>query len=156
MPSTNKTQRLGLNLWEGSDRPQRNDFNNDNYIIEQVVGDHTQDGNLHLTETEKNRVKKPMVTTSYLGNGAAQRTIELPQTASTIVVFCDSMPCALYDSTALCTKNYAGFSMYGAGSSAGVSFNSKSVVVSQNSTAANGLMNCLNESGKTYRIIGFV
>ncbi len=155
MPSANKTERLGLNLWQGSDRPQRNDFNSDNAIIEQVVGDHTENDNIHLTEAEKTRVKKPMVTVSYLGDGSAQRTVTLPAVVTTVIVFCDSMPCAVFDSTASCTKNYAGFSMYGAGSSAGVSFNSSALTVTQDTTAQNGVKNCLNETGKTYRVIGF-
>lgn len=155
MPSANKTERLGLNLWEGTDRPQRNDFNSDNSIIEEILGGHMENETIHLTESEKTKVKKPMVTVSYLGDGQAQRTVTLPAVVTTVVVFCDSIPCAVYDSAKGCTKNYFGISMYGAGSSSGVSFNSSAVTVVQDSSAASGFMNCLNESGKTYRIIGF-
>ncbi|MBQ2944273.1 MAG: hypothetical protein IJD93_06265 [Ruminococcus sp.] len=155
MPSANKTERLGLNLWQGSDRPQRNDFNSDNFIVEEVVGDHIENTEIHLSEAEKTRVRMPMVTVSFVGNGEARRTVALPSVVTTVIVFCDSMPCAVYDSTTLCTRNYAGFSMYGAGFSAGINFNSMSVTVSQDEEPENGFMNCLNESGKTYRVIGF-
>lgn len=155
MPSANKTERLGLNLWQGSDRPQRNDFNSDNAIVEEVVGGHVENTDIHLTETEKARVNMPLVTVSYVGNGEAQRTVTLPSAVLSVIVFCDSMPCAIFDSAGQCTKNYAGFSMYGAGTSAGFGFNSKSVTVEQDSTPVEGVMNCLNESGKTYRVIGF-
>lgn len=155
MPSANKTERLGLNLWQGSDRPQRNDFNSDNSIVEEVVGDHVENTEIHLTETEKARVGMPLATVSYVGNGEAQRTVLLPSTVLSVIVFCDSMPCAIFDNTGLCTRNYSGFSMYGAGTSAGFSFNSKSITVTQDEVPQNGVMNCLNESGKTYRVIGF-
>lgn len=38
MPSSNKTT-LGLNLWSGTDKPKKNDFNADNQIIDAVLGD---------------------------------------------------------------------------------------------------------------------
>lgn len=155
MPSANKTQRLGLNLWEGTDRPQRNDFNSDNTIVEQVLGDHVENQTLHLTADEKTKVKRPMVTVSYLGDGEAQRTITLPAVVTTVIVFCESMPCAVYDADAGCTKSYFGASMYGAGSSAGVAFNGSTVTVQQDSQASGGFMNCLNEADKTYRVICF-
>ncbi len=155
MPSANKTERLGLNLWEGTDRPQRNDFNSDNTIIEQVLGDHTENTDIHLTEDEKTKVQRPMVTTSYLGDGNAQRVITLPAVVTSVIVFCDSQPCAVYDFQNGCVKNYFGISMYGAGSSAGVDFNRSTVTVAQDTEVSNGSMTCLNESAKTYRVIGF-
>ncbi|MBQ8000822.1 MAG: hypothetical protein IJ298_06320 [Ruminococcus sp.] len=155
MPSANKTERLGLNLWEGTDRPQRNDFNSDNAIIEQVLGDHMEDTDIHLTSDEKTRVKRPMVTVSYLGDGEAERVVTLPAVVTSVIIFCDSTPCAVMDSATDCVRNYMGFSMYGAGSSAGVDFTLSSLTVTQDAEATNGAMTCLNEDSKTYRVIGF-
>lgn len=155
MPSENKTERLGLNLWEGSDRPQRNDFNSDNAIIEQVVGDHTENTEVHLSAEEKARVQRPLVTVPYLGDGSAQQVVTLPAEVTAVIIYCDSMPCAVYDAQAGCTKNYFGASMFGGGSSTGVSFIRTTVTVTQDTEAKNGFMNCLNESSKSYRVIGF-
>lgn len=155
MPSANKTERLGLNLWAGSDRPQRNDFNSDNTIIDQVLGDHTENEDIHLTADEKARVGMPMVNLSYIGDGNAQKTITIPVAVNAVIVYCEGNPCAVYDSTAGCTKNYMAVSMYGAAPSAGLQFNRTSVTVSQDTQAQSGFMNCLNETSKRYRIIGF-
>jgi len=38
MPSTNKTEFLGLNHWSGSDKPKREDFVGDNLIIDSALG----------------------------------------------------------------------------------------------------------------------
>ena len=38
MSSTNKTTNLGLNQWTGNDSPKREDFNNDNQIIDEKIG----------------------------------------------------------------------------------------------------------------------
>lgn len=39
MPSLNKTSELGLNQWSGSDYPKRDDFNNDNLIVDNAIKD---------------------------------------------------------------------------------------------------------------------
>lgn len=42
MSSTNKTE-IGLNLWLGGDKPKREDFCNDNLIIDKQIIDHKND-----------------------------------------------------------------------------------------------------------------
>jgi hypothetical protein len=52
MSSTNKTS-LGLNMWEASDKPVRNDFVNDNVIIDEEVTNLKKDivnGNVAIDE----------------------------------------------------------------------------------------------------------
>ena len=155
MPSANKTERLGLNLWAGSDRPQRNDFNSDNAIIEQVLGDHTENETIHLTAEEKARVEMPVVNLSYIGDGNAQKTVTIPVAVNAVIVYCEGYPAAVYDSTNGCTKNYMAVSVYGGVPGAGIQFNRTSVTALQDTEHQNGFMNCLNEASRRYRIVGF-
>ena len=53
MSSTNKTE-IGLNLWLGGDKPKREDFCNDNLIIDKQIIDHKIDMSCHVSEEERN------------------------------------------------------------------------------------------------------
>ncbi len=152
MASTNKTDNLGLNLWQGTDRPQRGDFNSDNMIVDTALGEHIANSDLHLTETEKARVKRPVQYYSYLGDGAAQASLSLSFTPSMVIVYCDGMPFCLYDSAKECTKVYSAVAGYGAGGSSGVAIEGSALKFTQDTAAKNGYMKCLNESGKQYRV----
>ncbi|MBQ4569586.1 MAG: hypothetical protein IJA62_06005 [Ruminococcus sp.] len=152
MASKNKTENLGLNLWEGTDRPQRGDFNSDNMILDEALGEHIASSQLHLTQAEKARVTRPVQYQSYLGNGEAQATLSLSFTPSMVVVYCDSVPPCIYDSTKGCTKVYSAVAVYGAGSSSGAAIEGSTLKFTQDTAAKNGAMSCLNESGKQYRV----
>ena len=152
MASKNKTEHLGLNLWQGTDRPQRGDFNSDNMLVDGALGGHIANDTLHLTSAEKERVKRPVQFFSYLGNGSTEASVSLGFTPSVVVVYCEGMPMSVYDSEAACTKVYAAVAGYGAGSSAGVSIVGSTVKVVQDTSAQSGIMKCLNESSKQYKI----
>lgn len=152
MASKNKSTRLGLNLWDESDRPQRADFNSDNMILDEVLGGHVENEDMHLTEEEKSRVAAPLATVAYLGDGTAQRTISLPCRAEALVVFCTGMPFGVYDSALGTTKVYSAFYAEGAGAQAGVSLSGTSLTVKQQSSGENGFSVCLNETGRQYRV----
>lgn len=47
MSSSNKTE-LGLNLWLGGDKPKREDFCNDNLIIDKQITEHKNDVSYHV------------------------------------------------------------------------------------------------------------
>ena len=153
MASTNKTENLGLNLWDGTDRPQRVDFNSDNMLIDEALGSHIDNTSLHLTETEKARVKRPVQNLSYMGSGESTATVTLPLVPSMVLVFCEGKPHSVYDSTKSCTKVYCGMAVYGAGATSGVTLEGGTLKVSQDSQAASGAMNCFNESGLQYKVI---
>ena len=155
MASKNKSEKLSLNLWAETDRPQRADFNSDNMIVDEVLGSHIADENLHLTSAEKSRVGAPISTAAYLGDGAASREINLPVSALAAIVYCDGMPAALYDSATGCVRNYMGVCVYGAGGSNGLTLRGNTLLVTQ-SAAQNGSAVCFNESGKQYRVAAIV
>lgn len=153
MPSANKSEKLGLNLWAESDRPQRGDFNGDNMILDQVLGEHLENSELHLTKEEKSRVFAPITDAGYIGDGSEVREILLPCRAQAVMVFCEGMPCALYDEIKKCTKIYSGFFANGAGSQSGVSVLDKTLTVTQQTGSSEGFMICLNEEGKHYSAV---
>lgn len=153
MASINKTQRLGLNLWADTDRPQRADFNSDNMILEQVLGDHTENDGIHLTESEKARAASPVGYTGYVGNGESTRAVTLPVSPLAAIVYCVGKPSAVYDSTKNCVKNYKAAAVFGAGAQKGVSLSGASVTVSQEAEASAGAVMCLNEEGAQYRVV---
>lgn len=76
MSSTNKTKKLGLNSWIGSDKPKRIDFNTDNEIIEQAITQHTEDTVVHIDDSEREKWNNYMYMGMYYGDGAMERVIE--------------------------------------------------------------------------------
>ncbi len=153
MPSTNKTETIGLNQWAETDRPQRADFNNDNLLLEDYIVSHTEDGDIHLTSAEKARVKAPVVNTSYLGSGDSSFTVTLPVVASAVVIFAQNKPSAVYDSALGYTKVYSGKALYGTGASGAVSLKGGSVVVENKTDSAERVKYCLNEEGVQYSVM---
>ena len=153
MASKNKTQKLNLNLWESTDRPQRGDFNSDNSIIDEALGEHLENTELHLTEKEKSRVKNPVQIFGYQGNSDAEKTITLESIPTGVVVYCDSMPLSCYDTAAGCTKVYSAVAFYGAGSTSGAELTGNVLKLSQDLTPRDGVINCLNDSGRQYKVI---
>lgn len=152
MSSTYKTEYLKLNSWEASDRPQRNDFNSDNTIIDTVLGEHLENDKLHLTSSEKTRVSQPIVLVSYAGDGSESRLITLPAVASAVVVYRDGMPPVVYDSTTGCTKVYSAIAVYGGGATSGITLNGSGLNVSQSAEASGGIKLCFNELNVQYKI----
>ena len=153
MASKNKTEKLGLNLWESTDRPQRADFNSDNLIVDEALGGHLENGSLHLTSEEKSRVQRPVKVTGYQGNGQAEATITLDSVPTGVIVYCDGSPVQVYDLAIGCTKIYSALAFYSACATKGAQLSGSTLKVSQDSSPAGGVRCCLNESGKQYKVI---
>lgn len=153
MASKNKTERLGLNLWVDTDRPQRADFNNDNMILEEQVGNHLASESLHLTESEKARASAPLGYTGYVGNGESTREITLPANALAAVVYCVGMPSETFDRENNCLRVYKAVAVYGAGAQRGVTLSGNKVTVTRESQPADGALVCLNEQDRQYRVM---
>lgn len=75
MASVYKTPNLGLNNWIGADTPLREDFNRDNTLVDQAIGQHRADGAVHLSAADRALFGTPFVTGRYDGNDAQSRTI---------------------------------------------------------------------------------
>lgn len=99
MASSGKTEKLGLSLWESTDRPEYADFRQDNEKLEQLVGGHLADVNTHVTAEEKNYLKLPYKIMHYQGTGQTSRTAAIfPKevTYKAVFIMCsDRPPCLL-------------------------------------------------------------
>ena len=83
MSSTNKTS-LGLNMWEASDKPVRQDFVNDNVIINEKITKLNSDFNLKVNSSNFN-VSRDQFTKSIPDNTATE-ICHYTSTADTLIV----------------------------------------------------------------------
>lgn len=157
MSSTNKTTNLQLNNWIGSDVPKREDFNRDNSIIDNAIGEHHADTYIHTNLSEKNIWNTPHYIATYLGNGEATRTITMgcDFSPSWGIVYAVNMPNGLTDFTNKAHYNYVAF-VSKKGSMSGAAVSGKNLKVFQSSTAVmNTEYRSFNETGVTYVYIMF-
>lgn len=87
MPSANKTPKLGLNNWVGTDKPKREDFVQDNLQLDELVGGHIEDTEAHLTAENREQFSTPVKVGVYAGDGKESQTITLPFSASAVLVY---------------------------------------------------------------------
>lgn len=92
MASSGKSEKLGLSLWEASDRPERLDFRQDNEQLEQLLGGHLADASLHLTPEQKNYLQAPYALYTYAGTGLEQAVRFTPCDAKAVLVMCYDAP----------------------------------------------------------------
>ena len=154
MASTNKTAYLGLNKWLSTDIPKREDFVNDNVIIDNAVKAHAEDTSLHLSaelaEKLMNTGNADIKVLSYSGSGGSLQTVALGCTPKFVIVFAAGKAPAVYENQV--TKVYSSAAGLGfAGGGLGLS--GSSLKAYYNKTASAGLQYCLNESGVTYIVI---
>lgn len=159
MSSTNKTKKLGLNSWIGSDKPKRIDFNTDNEIIDKAVSEHTEDTVVHINEEEREKWNNYMFTGMYYGDGSTKRTIQTncPFEARIGFVFANSRPITIARFSESKHNNY--FGVFGfLANSLGIKLEDdcRSFTVNQSASAmtANEYAN-FNESSVAYHYIMF-
>lgn len=151
MSASNTTDKLGLNSWIGSDRPQRSDFNSDNEKIDEVLGTHIEDNDIHITSEERRIWNKPYFFDVYQGNGAAKRAIDLPNFIPTFgFIFSVNTPLAVTDFTGKANYNYFAI-VTRRGSTAGVTLSTNHIFIDQSAGAlvSDEYLN-LNVAGHTY------
>ena len=68
MSSSNKTE-LGLNLWLGGDKPKREDFCNDNLIIDKQITEHKNDVSYPVSQEDREKCHKNVHCGLYYGSG---------------------------------------------------------------------------------------
>ena len=156
MSSKNKTSNLNLNLWDGSDKPKRVDFNYDNEILDSIIGAHINNSDIHLTEEAIAQISSPFTTGSYIGDGASTKIINLDFTPSFIIVFSSNSAFSVYDKDS--------DKIYSFGAAAGKAYGSSGIKISENSftvsesTGVPSFGNCyprMNTSGYRYQYIAF-
>lgn len=154
MGATSYTPNLGLCAWQGSDRPKRTDFVNDNAVIDEKLGEHLLNVGVHVTPEEKEQYANPYTVVSYVGDGAASKSIALSESYTFAIVFQKNSPVATIDSESNVLSHFA---IVGRlfGSSSSMVMNSTSITVKQDTTASSGVKNNFNENGKQYVMLLF-
>ncbi len=154
MASTSYTQNLGLCAWQSTDRPKRVDFVNDNSIIDEKLGEHLKNANIHVTKEEKDRISNPYTVFTYAGDGAASKTFTLSDSYTFAIVFQKYYPAAQVTSNNTVVSHFAVVGRL-FGSSANITLKSDSIVVTQDTTAVDGVINNFNENGGQYVVLLF-
>lgn len=155
MSSTNKTTNLKLNSWISSDKPKRVDFVEDNTIIDEKLGGHILNTNIHLTTQEREKLNSMVYATSYSGTGTQSRSFNLTFAPSFVVVFKRYDSFNSYVSSGNYTKiNGAFFSTKETADDCG-SISGTSITVKQSTSASDGIFYNLNEQYGQYVIVAF-
>ena len=157
MSSTNKTSNLGLNRWIGSDIPKREDFVNDNLILDSVISSHNDNSELHVTQSEKDKWNSSMEIIKYVGDGSGSRTVNLncgfePRFG---VIFATGTFPSLHDFAHGGNYNY--FAVVSSnGSTRGAALSGSTLTLTQSAVAVStSEYQSFNESGKTYVCVVF-
>ena len=108
MPSNNKTPKLGLHSWVGSDKPLREDFVADNTILDTKLGAHLEDTVAHLSQEDRQLLQKTLEAEGCAGTGAATESHIMPFVPSLVVFYRRDKPFSEYDAAKGCTVCHAG------------------------------------------------
>ncbi len=155
MSSTNKSEKLNLNQWLGSDIPCREDFNSDNAIIDSVVGGHLNRYDLHTSVDEKAIWNNPYFLTTYYGNGSESRVFNLTCEFEPriVIIFASTYPPSIVDTGNDANYNYFGIATV-RGSNAGLSISKKQLNLTQSALPISSTeYRNYNEYGVTYVVI---
>lgn len=149
MASSGRTPNLSLNQWSLDDKPQMEDVNRDNLLIDAIVSAHIGDEVYHLTLGEHEKLTKRIVFSEYFGNNAPSKDYTLDIRPIFAVVFAVSRPLCEYSGGQVISY----FSMASSSTpSSGVSISGNTVTV-KNSEDASPV--ALNKVGITYCIAAF-
>lgn len=157
MSSSAKTEKMGLNQWQGTDVPKRNDFNTDDQKIEDFVTTHTENTVLHTTQAEKNVWNNVYSIQTFFGNNANSRVITCTAdfTPRVAIVFAHGYTPQVVDIANESDYNYFGIAT-NSGSMFGVSLSGKNLTVNQSTTALSNVeYRNLNLKGVMYVCIFF-
>lgn len=86
MPSENKTPHYGLNQWQGNEYPKREDFNQDNALMDAALADHEGDATAHITAAEHATLNTAVQSATIGGSAVAKSgtTLQLPAYPTTL------------------------------------------------------------------------
>lgn len=132
MPSSFKTEKLGLNFWANIDRPVRSDFNRDNAAIDSAVGDHIESTSVHLTDNDRNKLRDTYIIRVLQGTDESTREITLDFSPSVVLYYGVDKPSSFYANGV--NKIYFAVSAKETGGSAGLELAGNRVIISQTTT----------------------
>ncbi len=154
MASTSFTPNLGLCSWQPSDRPKRIDFVSDNQKIDEILGTHIDDKDVHVTAQEKAIYSSPYKVVTYVGDGQSTRTLSLDKEYTFAIVFDKNSPIQKSDTNG---DTILKFALVGRmfGSQSNITLNSNSITVTEDTTSTDGIKNSFNEQYGQYVMILF-
>lgn len=149
MASSSFTPNLGLCSWKETDRPKRIDFVADNLLIDEKLGNHLLDADIHITAEEKQRMLAPYTVYEYVGDGESERELSVSGTYSFVIVYQKLYPAVTKDTDGNFVSHlcFAG-RLFGSGGE--VVLTSDKLIVTQDSTPADGVKNNFNEKYGQY------
>ena len=151
MPTENKTTNLQLNSWLATDKPKREDFVNDNTIIDTILGSHINNSNIHLSGNIMDTINSKFAIGVITGNGEATKVTTLSFTPKFLIVYLVNQPPIKYDSNnGYYLYNFAlGNNTYGC--SKGLSISGSNVTLKQSTTTpTDGVFLNLNKNYGQY------
>lgn len=151
MPTENKTTNLQLNSWLATDKPKREDFVNDNMIIDTILGNHVNDTSVHLSGSLSDTINDKFACGAIVGNGQESKTTTLSFTPKLFIVYLLNYPLIKYDSNnGYYQYNFAvGNNTYGC--TKGLTISGTSVTLKQTqSTPSDGVYLNLNKNFGQY------
>lgn len=154
MPTNQKTPKLGLNNWVGTDKPMRSDFVEDNAILDRLLGSHLENMQLHLSAEDREKMQNPFVTGELGGTGSASYTHGLPLPPRFILVFLKNKPLTETDTSAGCVVVNAAAACPGFGTQ-GISLSGNSLTLCQSAAPQSGVKLNLNANGGQYFYVAF-
>lgn len=149
MAASNKTPNLNLNQWSLDDKPQMEDVNRDNLLIDTTVSNHIGDMVSHLNSDEHEKFSKRIVFTEYFGNNAPSKDFTFSIKPIFAIAFAIGRPLCEYSGEKVTT--YFGIASNNSGSS-GISISGNTVTI-KNTEDASPVS--LNKVGITYCIAAF-
>lgn len=158
MSSTNKTSKLGLNKWIGTDVPKREDFVKDNELIDNALGTHLADSVRHVTNNDKAKWNEPYYITVFIGDGNSTRTVQTncPFNPTWGIIFANALPPSAIDIDNGANYNYFSiFTKSGSITGASIVDGTKVKVVQSSAAVLGHEYRNFNQNGTTYIIILF-
>ena len=155
MPTNNKSENLGLNQWLATDKPKREDFVNDNHILDSIISQHFNNAEIHLSSEDRANLGSAFVYGTFSGDGEESRAYTLPLAPRFILVYLKNQPPAKYDATNAYTLCNCGFALSGSVSSIGISLSGTKLNLTQSQSASNGVFINLNKYLSQYAYIAF-
>ena len=156
MPTNNKTTNLNLNSWLSTDKPKREDFVNDNVILDTIIGTHLNDSVLHFSSDDRAKLNSPFEVGTLSGNGSETKTHTLTFAPSLFIVYLKSYPPSHYNASE--SYNFCNWGIaVGSGgySSMGVSMSGNSITLSQGASSISNIFMNLNKYAGQYGYIAF-
>lgn len=155
MASTQKTTNLKLNQWIGTDVPKRQDFVDDNQIIDQTLGEHMGDLEQHLSTADRTKLNNLFFSGAYFGDGTSSREITLAERPSFLILYPLNYPMGKTEFQGELHFNNFGFTTQGVGSF-GLTLRDKTLTVTQNAAAEYTYeVRRFNQTNVTYQYIAF-